>query len=48
MFIFIKYFQGHIAQWLATGTQKPKVPGSSLAATYVQRWAPCSICQANV
>ena len=31
------YLHGHVAQWLATCTQKPKVPGSSLAAGYVQR-----------
>ena len=26
-----------VAQWLATCAQKPKVPGSSPAASYVQR-----------
>ena len=26
-------FRGHVAEWLATCAQKPKVPGSTLAAT---------------
>ena len=34
--------------WLATCTQKPKVPDSSLAANYVQRWALYSNHLANV
>ena len=28
---------GPVAQWLATCARKPKVPGSSPAASYVQR-----------
>ena len=28
--------------------RKPKVPGSNPAASYVQRWAVCSNCLANV
>ena len=28
---------GRVAQWLATCARKPKVPGSSPAASYVQR-----------
>ena len=28
---------GRVAWWLATCARKPKVPGSSLAASYVQR-----------
>ena len=34
--------------WLVTCAQKPKVPGSSPAASYVQRWALWSNCPANV
>ena len=37
----------HVAYWLATCARKPKVPGSSPAASYVQRWALCSNCPAN-
>ena len=37
-----------VAWWLATCTLKPKVPGSNLAASYVQRWAVCSNFLANV
>ena len=29
--------KGRVAWWLATCAWKPKVPGSSLAASYVQR-----------
>ena len=36
---------GRVAQWLATW---PKDPGSSPAASYAQRWAPCSNRPANV
>ena len=36
-----------VAQWLATCARKPKVPGSSPAASYVQRSAVCSNCPAN-
>ena len=38
----------HIAQWLPICASKPNVPGWSLGASYVQRWALCSNCQANV
>ena len=34
--------------WLATCARKPKVPGWSLAVTYVQRWALCSDHPTNV
>ena len=37
-----------VAWWLATCTWKPKVPGSSPATSYVQRWALCSNRPANV
>ena len=37
-----------VAWWLATCARKPKVPGSSAAAIYVQRWALCSNRLANV
>ena len=40
--------QGHVVQWFATSAQKPKVPGSSPVANYVQKWALCSNCPANV
>ena len=30
-------FEGRVAQWLATYAWKPKVPGSSPAASYIQR-----------
>ena len=33
---------GRVAWWLGTCAQKPKVPGLSPAASYVQRWAVCS------
>ena len=33
----IKVNQGRVAWWLATCARKPKVPGSSPAASYVQR-----------
>ena len=36
------------ARSLANCPRKPKVPGSSPAATYVQRWAPCSNRPANI
>ena len=36
------------AKWLDTCAQKPKVSGSNPAATYVQRWALCSNCPADV
>ena len=39
---------GCVAQWLATCARKPKVPGSSPAASYAQRWALCSNHPANV
>ena len=39
---------GRVAKWLVTCAQKPKIPGSSLAATYVQRWALRSNHPANV
>ena len=38
----------HVAYWLATCAQKPKVPSLSLAATYVQKWTICSNHPANV
>ena len=34
---FIYDYSGRVASWLATCTRNPKVPGSSLAATYAQR-----------
>ena len=40
--------KGRVAQWLGTCAWKPKVPGSSPAANYVQRWALCSNRPANV
>ena len=39
---------GRVAYWLATYARKPKVPGSSPAASYVQRWTLCSNRPANV
>ena len=33
----LKCFKGRVAWWLATCARKPKVPGSSPAASYVQR-----------
>ena len=45
----IKLFRwGRIAWWLEIYARKPKVLGSSLAATYVQRWAPHTNRPANV
>ena len=41
-------FRGHVACWLATCIRKPKVPDSSPAGTYVQRWALCSNRPANI
>ena len=35
-------------KWLATCARKLKVPGSSPAASYVQRWALCSNLPANI
>ena len=40
--------KGRVAEWLATCARKPKVPGSSPAASYAQSWAPCSNLPANV
>ena len=40
--------KGRVASWLVTCTRKPKVPGSDLVATYVQRWALCINRLANV
>ena len=37
-----------VTYWLATFAQKPKLLGSSPAASYVQRWTLCSNCPANV
>ena len=45
---FVNVTQGHVAQWLATCTRKPKIFGSSPAANYVQRRVFCSYCLANV
>ena len=42
------FVNGHVVWWLATCTWKPKVPGLISAATYVQRWALCSNCLANL
>ena len=39
--------QGRVAWWLAACAWKPKVPGSSPAASYVQRYALCSNRLAN-
>ena len=33
---------GCVAQWLAISARKPKVTGSSPAASYAQRWASCN------
>ena len=35
--IVSNYCQGRVAWWLGTYAQKPKVPGSSRAASYAQR-----------
>ena len=35
--IYIYKIQGRVAWWLATCARQPKVPGSSPAASYVQR-----------
>ena len=37
-----------VTQWLSTCARKPKVPGSSPTADYVQSWALCSNRPANV
>ena len=50
-YLFIEFLNEsgeRIAQWLATCTWKPKVLGSSLAASYAQRRALCSNGPANV
>ena len=39
---------GRVTEWLKMCTWKPKVHGSSLTATYVQRWALCINHPANV
>ena len=39
---------GRVASWLATCARKLKVPSSSPATSYVQRWAPCSNRPLNV
>ena len=48
IFISLCYLGGRVAWWLATCAWKPKVPGSSPAASYVQRWALCSNRPANI
>ena len=35
--LFLIGCQGPVAQWLATCAQKPKIPGSSLTASYAER-----------
>ena len=35
--LFISNYRGRVAWWLATCARKPKVPGSSPAASYAQR-----------
>ena len=35
--LYPRICQGRVAWWLATCARKPKVPGSSPAASYVQR-----------
>ena len=39
---------GRVAYWLTAYARKPKVPCSSPAASYVQRWTLCSNSPANV
>ena len=46
--LFSKCDRGRVAWWLATCARKPKVPGSSPAASYAQRWAARSNRPANV
>ena len=46
--IYLKEECGRVALWLATCARKPKVPCSSPAASYVQRWALCSNYPTNV
>ena len=43
-----RHNQGRVAKWLATCARKPKGPGLSRAASYVQKSALCSNCPANV